>query len=1626
MGKKIAKWSLWSLLMLALLITAFFTALRLPAFQTFLAKRVTAVLSSKLETTVSIDKVKIQFFNQADFVGFYLEDLNKDTLIYAGDLHLKFKVFDLLKKNITISAITLDRAQVYLFRDSTGEHLNLTDVFKKLQNPETVKKDTAASAPFVWKIDINQVKLSQTDFRYRDEKAHTDIAIRLPICEISVRDFDLKNNRIAFRSIRIDGVEVNLELAKREKQTEEDTIGDFHFLPNGPLLTFDELELTNARFRMNDHNSDTILPRGMDFKHLDISGINLFAEKGAIVADTIFASVKKLRAMDRSGFMVKNLSTDARVSVKDITLKNLDIKTGSSHITDYLSFQYEHFRDFKNFLNKVTIDARLRKSEVSLKDLNYFVRNLEKVQHNKLRVDGDVSGEISSLRGKNIEIRTASSSIFKGNFYTKGLPNIYEASLNLRVEQLATTGSDLKRIYPLIKFPPNLDKLGVVHYSGSLDGFVTDFVSNGKLNTDIGSATTDINFKYDKKRNKSSYSGDLALNDFDLGKYFGDVKNLGTVSMNTQIKGGGLTLESLHADLVGNISSITLKGYEYKDIKVNGSVVQKSFNGKLSVRDPYLNMDFDGKVDLTQKVPEFDFSAGIHKAILQKLNLTTANLSIAANVTSNFRGSTIEDLVGTIRIANAQFVRDTIEAYINYLTLDANFVEEGKKRIKLSSEVADGELIGHFSVKELPQALINFAKYTFTRNFVDTSTMAPQDFTLDVRIYDPRNLTRIIAPAFSHIENTRLTGEFSSVNHNLHLTAYSPNFQIGNLHFKNANIDADAKNAAIDFTTTLAKLYNGDSLMLDTAAFTAKTQENGDVKFNMLATDKRQFNYGNITAYLTPLKGKSILRIDPSDVKLADHNWHFNEGNKIQIEGKRITTNNLTFSSDDQTVYLSSYLKNDTSTSIKLTLDNTSISDFTGIFTTKMRQLHGNINGKLTVEDVFYKPKIFADLVADQFTLGDQLIGDVNIETTLNDQAKRIDIYASVKSINNNIEAKGYLSIDPLQPDLNIAVDGKRLGLNFLNYEFFDKYVKNCRGHAVVNATVYGSPTKPLLKGDVLLVDDTVTVSFLNTTYHLRNQKVLLDEHGFNFGDNLEIYDEKNNQVLASGRINHESFRQFALDLTARAYNAQFLNTTEKQSPFFYGVGYGDGIITFKGPINTPKIEAYAKTGPGTWCHLPITTSYETNKYSFYHFVEKDTLLRQTLVNSVKIKGVDFILKLDITPDARMDIILDPVTGDLLTSYGSGNLKIEIPQTGGVSIYGVYEIDHGNYLFTLQSVINKRFEISKGGTINFTGETYKAALNVNAVYQLRSSVSDLLSNLITSGTESSGNGLQSQLASAAQSRIPIQLLLKLTGVLEKPNVSFDIKAIDPDPSIKSYVEQQLALLKTNESELNKQVFGLLVMNRFLPQSTTTSGAIVNSGYLGGTATNTVSEFLSSQLSNYISNLLDYAQVKNLDFNIRYRQYDQATTQMDPNSNQPLFDTRRELQLALEQRLLNNRLIINAGGNLDFGNNTITENGNNTQSGAKAVIPTGDFQIEYLLTPDGTWRAKAFNRTNYDYFNSRNNNKTGIGISYRKDFDKASDLFHINRKKSKKSKKASPPKSETPPPQQNAVPPSEKE
>ena len=436
------------------------------------------------------------------------------------------------------------------------------------------------------------------------------------------------------------------------------------------------------------------------------------------------------------------------------------------------------------------------------------------------------------------------------------------------------------------------------------------------------------------------------------------------------IDGGGLTLETLHASVNGKVSSLFLKNYEYKDIEVNGSVIRKSFSGLVQIHDQYLDMNFNGRVNLANETPEFKFNANIEKAILKGLKLTEDDFRIAGNISSDFKGNTIDNFVGSVDLENLVLSRDTISTKIKKLNASVNLLAGKEKEIKITSYIIDVDIKGNFSLKELPAALIDFTKYTFTKNYTETPTYSPQNFSLDVTIYDPGNFPQIIHPKFYIIRNTRITGSFNSVSRKVNLDASIPQIKFAAFDAKTIDITSNFENGNINFKTSIDKVYNGDSLILDTVNILSKTLENKDIRFDFLAADKKRYNYLNISAFLTPQVGKAVVRIDPSDVKLGNYNWHFDPNNAIFLEGKKIVTQNLAFRTSDQTIYISSYLKNDTSTSVKLTLANTSLSDFTGIFMQKKRDLIGSLNGKVVIEDIFYTPKIFADVVIDQLTLG--------------------------------------------------------------------------------------------------------------------------------------------------------------------------------------------------------------------------------------------------------------------------------------------------------------------------------------------------------------------------------------------------------------------------------------------------------------------------------------------------------------------------------------------------------------------------------------------------------------------------------------------------------------------------------
>lgn len=1584
--------------MLFMLAMAVLVVFDIPAVQNYCAHKAANFLSEKLNTEVKIGTLRISPLRNIILQDVLIKDLNNDTMIAARKLDVSFSGRALFKKEILVKNISLDRAYFHLQRDTNGL-LNLNKLFG------LKKKKQKQKSTFNLKVEANELSLLNTHFDYTDKFGGTIVNVEVERLAAKINDLGLKTGRMNVHSLTLVRPVVDIVINPLQPKNPSDTLKAVHFMIGETKIDFGNVVLADASVKINNIQKPYIYP-GMDYNHLDIRNININVEKGWLNRDTIVASVRKISAQEKCGLVLSSLRTQAIVTTQNLECKKLLLQTPNSYVSKYIYLQYSHFHDFTKFITGVRMKGDFVNSKISLKDINFFAKKLTAMEHNTVYLTGNIDGRVNNLRGRNVVLRTGTSTYFKGNFFTYGLPDVFETSLNLRVNQLVTNARDIHTFLPTVTLPKNIENLGDIRFTGNLDGFLTDIFSQGKLTTTIGSATTNLNFRYDKKLQVASYKGNLALQDFDLGKFTGNTSTLGTITAVADINGKGLKLDEIDARIDGTIQSIFLKQYNYQNASVNGFFKNSTFIGKLNIRDPNIGLDFDGMANFNRKEPEFNFTSTITGANLKALNLTKRDLTVSGEISSNFLGKGIDDISGTIVLRNLNLSNADTNASVDFIQLQAYNEGDGKKSLILKSKVLEAELDGYFNFTKIVGALKNIAQRTFTNDVPFRMESAGTDaFNFSARIYEPGALTQFIHPKFKLIRNSKIDGTVNAQLNQISFNGFVPEFQYGNITVQRTNFFSGIIDKELNAFLSCDNIYLSDSLLADSVQIEAHNEVNGFL-LKFYALDKNHINKVDLIADLYPQSNSLKIQMRPSEVWLSNKLWQFSPNNEIEIAGRKITSKNFVFANNEQKISLDAYLKNDTSTSFNINLNKIILSDFTKIFMPKDAGINAEINGIAKIEDVFSIPSVIADVTASNVMLGEVSIGDIELQSKLLQAQKQIALNLQVKGNGNDISGNGYYSIDPANPEVNLAFNLNNLALDFLNYPYFKRYVINTFGNANGQLQLKGKLPKLALTGTLKVDTASTTVSYLNTKYSLSKQTVTLTENNINI-NNITVQDLNNNNnytATANGKIYHSWFRNFGIDLKVNTANAMMLNTNEKLNPVFYGSAYAAGNITFKGLFNDMTIRANVKTMPGTHVNLPIKNTKETGRYTFFQFVDKniDTIKIEPK-QKLKLNGLTFILELEATPDGKIDIVLDPVAGDILSTTGSGNIKLEIPKAGDITIYGTYEVSKGDYLFTLQNIINKRFNIEQGGTINFTGDIYQAQLDVNAVYGVRTSPYDLISDFFEHSKTGSGNSSTSEteIETRARRRIPVKLLMHLTGVLSTPNVAFDIQTIDPDPSIKNLIENRLQVIRTNETELNKEVFGLLIMNRFLPTGNTLNNAI-GTNAIGGGVANTLGEFVSSQLSLYLNNFFSNF-VNDFDVNFGYRQYNQQGATNGTGTDDAASDTRRELQLALTKRFLNDRLALTAGGNVDFGNATVANTTGTGTSRVQTANVAGDFQLEYKLDKDGVWRAKVFNRTDYDNFTSRNINRTGVGLTFRKDFDKFKDLFKKRKKKKNKSK-----------------------
>ncbi len=1533
--------------------------LHLSTVQTWLVKKIATNLSEKLHTKVTVKKVDVRFFNKVLLQGVMVEDLQKDTLLYAGTLKANVNDWFFLKDKISLENVGLDDAIVNMKRtDSVWNYQFLVDFFA------SPKKKTSTSAPLV--IDLKELHFSNIKFNKIDGWIGQDMVANIGKLDVLMELLDIKNKKLHFKEINLQ----NPLFSQRDYQGKRPeqanlkqiiekipVIGAFKWNDGGWDIKLDKLDLKDGAFQNDKFTEEPPYVDRFDGKHILFQALNGSMKNLHFVNDTLTMYVN-LNAKERSGFQIKKLESNMRLTPEIMEFKNLDLVTNKSRLGNYFSMTYKSFQeDFSSFLHNVSLEANFKEGTLNSDDLAFFSPNLKNWKR-LFYLDGNVKGPLDNFVSKNIKIKTGNT-LLEGNLAMRGLPDINSTFIDLQAKQLRTNYTDMIGIVPQLKKvqKPAIAKLGAVSFTGNFVGFIRDFVAYGTFNTGLGNITADVNMKTPVNK-LPAYSGNISSTGFNIGTFI-QTPQLGRIALDAKLSGTGFNLNDLRAKVNGKVNSIEFNGYNYKNLALNGDFEKKLFVGHFSIDDPNLQISsLDGALNLLEKNPGFKLQVKVEKADLKNLGFTSEAFNFSGDLDLNFTGNNIDNFLGTARVSNAKLQEQANRLSFDSLTVNSEIID-GKKSLSLSSNEIEANITGYFKIKELPDAVkVLLARYYPT--YIKTPPFAVnsvQDFTFKIKTYNIDQYIKLIDPKLDGFNNSNFSGNFNLQNYNLSLKAVIPQFSYDKKEFNNTVLNGRGSRDTLITDIAIEDIIINDSLHLPNSVLNVATSN--DLSFIKLNTSASKiFGDAELNASVQTLSDGVKIHFFPSSFIINNKKWQLEKDGELTLRKRFLDASEVKFYQKDQEIILRTELSGENdNTHLIAELKNISLEDFSFVLPSSPA-LKGLVTGTVTATDIFGKTNIDFKGRADSFLLDGRYLGRVNLTADANTTSGLVNFKTEAGEKDFDFAIDGSLNYkDSTGNSLIIKGNVKALNIDILK-PYLSSVFSDIKGIANGNLNVAKNGADLTLMGDAVINNGSFKVAYTQVRYNFDKQPIHFGKDLIDIGT-IQIKDTLGNTGIVSGKMYHKFFKEFSFEeMRFSSAKILLLNTTRKDNAQFYGKVIGRGNMSLNGDVANMKmnIDGEPSITDSSHIYLPTGNTKESNVIDYIDFIQFGSLMD----NGSSTKGISNLLvnmNLTANPACKIDVILDEQTGDVIKGEGNGELNITVGTKEPLSIRGRYDLTRGEYTFNFQTFLKKPFTLSRG-SITWNGDPFLANIDMEAEY--------LAKNVDISSITSSINLRQQE---------DISILSKITGTLKKPVVSFEFQLPERSEFNRDfYVKRRLADFKNDENEMNKQVASLLLFNQFISNSQ----ALITGSSTLALATSTIGGAVSAWLTSVLSTALEKATNGIVS----------VLVDVNPSLN---FQQANQLQANIRSSIkfkISKNLQLLVGGNIDY-NNPIT------QLYSKGVI-TPDISLEWLINKDGSLRVVAFNRTTIDYTTGQRN-RSGVQLTYRKEVDRLSDIFRSKKR-----------------------------
>ncbi len=1521
---------------LVILMLLLILLMHVPAVQQSITRKVSGYLSTKLKSKVEIEEMRFSILGHVSVKELRLEDPLQQEILSIGEVKLDVPPREWLSGKMIFNEVLLSDVRANLTQDAEG--LNIDFILNAFGSP--TPSDTT---PTDLRLQFRQVTLKNVDFRYQSVSDSMDMQVVWQEALIQDALYATQANAIDASLLRIAQPKIVLVQPSTTSSAPDMTSPSLQaFQPDfgiGIGLQLDSMMIVDGVF---ENHADTVFtPTTFDPNHLLLDRIQMVLANAMMQEDTLSVEVQQVHAHLQG---VDTMQMQAMVQMNKNTLVLDDVFMSSSSLQlegDTKAWLTQH-------LQTTNINAALDltgKFNTTLLDHFKSMPGYTYVRpwgETAIKVKGEYINTKGTLRL--LDIRTPDSHVHaEGTIHR--LEDLQHLSWeNLRIN--AVVGSDFKRtinaIAGEIALPPS------IYVDAQSTGNIEKLYGNIDVQTSWGTMAADGSLSV----LNGMYGLDLNVTGQRIqpGRWT-DLPWLGPVDATMTVKGTAGRNQDLK--ISGMIHSLEAMQQPVHDIAFESQVEQGWMRLHADVKDPAFKTTVDAEV-----VSE-------HGAVIEaniKMDQVQAGRFIPADsslvVSGQFFALIEPDESSLLLIAageNVVLTNATDTYAIDSFDLDAFLYDDTINSISYTAPDASVKVKAKFNLMETEELIHSLSSHLLSSPDSLFEPGGTKELTLSLNIRDDQ-LIRLFGINTDTFSTINIEGYWSEPSRILDLEVRSQALGLYNVRLNSMEIQMNVTENQLTASGHLNQLSYNTAAIGD---LRLNIETEADTIFSSLSIQKDSTIWLDFISHL--VNGDDQFSFYPDQLRLLKNEYAFPGGSPITWQDGRPGFDDFRIERDSMQIRLDGHKGN-----YHAALRHLDLRPLNAFIPAEDDIIdHGMLSMVLRYEQGI---QLNLDAHIDSLILYDS--APLKFSMTAHTEDQEVPFQLSVKSGSDQLTLDGRYAYEDKNVKANATLDIS----DPQQYSYlFSSYIQNPKGAITAEATINGYILDPKIDGHIRFKETSFETPGIKMRFLIRDEDVAFTDSSL-FLKDFTLLDETLRPLNINGQLTMPDHKPYAYDFQLETDRYTLLNTKEGSDDFLSG----RLIVSTKTRLSGTEDDTYIQSN----LHIDDSTSLVymlptdddglTDIEGIVEFVAPERLEDSTLL-STKASVYDSLLatlpqfnltsSIIIEDQARLKIIIDSDSGDYIESIGGGKMDMEYDRTGNLHLAGNYTIQSGVYRLSFYGLVKRNFNLVQGSSIDWSGNPRTGDLDIKAVHTVQSNSIGLIGNEISENEKS-----------IYKRSLDYEIGININGTLEKPNVFFTLDLPAADKANYPVLANKLDRLRQPEfqSELNKQVFGLLALGGFLPESST---ADVSSTQIATTALyNSVNSVLTAQLNRFAG---QYLKGVNIDVGLQsYSDYSTAGGK-----------TQTAMDFRVSKSILDDRLSFEVGGDFDI--NT-EQSGSNTGDNYR-----GDVAIIYDLTGNGDKQLKLFNNESYDivYQEIRN---TGISLIFIREFNKG-------ERKSKKKK-----------------------